>query len=283
MIAEDIRFLDIDADHWTRLMGFVGGLVSGGTGAESKAGRRLMLILFKGDRVLKAVHSEFGVIRDLEFEGVDRLRAVAEKYEADTVWAVEDDSIVRMFRSAESRVRHDDDLVEQALCYYSAFREEAGRGIFRFPDAITGLPEMRYRWLARAMRVIFPRNRAFVFYLFEGDDIYTSLILGTNDRDLDIITTHDHFASAGMRMDDWRLGYRSVLKAVEERIATVYLGIFANRCGIEKLLSGKGSMRDRVEEGVRAGELVLDPIPVRLKAALFMEDLYRRIKGVFSR
>lgn len=281
MIAEDIRFLDIDAGHWTRLVDFVGRLVMGGEDAESTDGRRLMLILYRSGHVLKAIHSELGVVHDLAFDGPDRLRSVAEEYGAEAIWAVEDDAILRMLRSAESSVRHDDDIVEQALCYYHAFREVAGRGIYRYPDVITGLPEIRYPWLARAMKMIFPRNRTILFYLFDDDGIDTSLILGTNDRELALITTHDHLASAGLRIDDWRLAYRSVVMAVSERIAAVHLGIFAERRGIERLLSGEGSIRDRIGESIRAGELIIDPLPARLKAALFLEDLYRRIKGVW--
>jgi hypothetical protein len=254
VLSRDLDVHDIDARHFVNLR----RLLEPDYDAYQAAGERrlpLCLILDRG-RLVKAVRAGRGRVplAEVRWHGPAALDRARAENGCSFLVAVELDAARAALREAEERVRLDEDLVAQGLRLARAVQVHVDRGIYLSPRVLKGVPIPSFDAVQRTFDLLFPDDRAAVFYLFERGEIHTSVIAVKRHGDLTELTTHQ---ALGVTLGDWRRDLPRVLQAVERRHAKPHLGFFAELAAWQRITSGAGTM----SREVAGRSIVLDPAP----------------------
>jgi hypothetical protein len=96
----------------------------------------------------------------------------------------------------------------------------------------------------------------FCAYVFDRDKLYSSLIVGIENRELKLVTTHDTFLARGKDVPASMETVDELVYAVEAYFSPLDLGLFVERSALEDLLNSPGRFRT-LRRMIRRRKLVL--------------------------
>lgn len=236
MIDPAIRIVDLDPREWKNLLRFLStpAPLPGPEGARRSGG---LVVLHAGGKVLKAVHTERGRVASLAWEGPDALKALARAQSARWVVAVEGDALDELVHRVQERVRMEDSSLQQGLVWAHVVRELLEeRRIVVHPRPLAGVPIPQASTLLRALDLALPDDRTAVAYLFDGPDVWSSIVIRKSKGVIDLVAGH---RALGLHHAEIRsfLDYPRILDAVRRKFGEPHAGFFAERRTVERLFA----------------------------------------------
>jgi hypothetical protein len=287
VISPRLRFEGIDPVHWANLVDLMlppaGGdpepsaLASGPLAmlarATSAAPRSLtaispampVVVLYRGGDILRVVQlgggvlpgSWIGEIGEIGEISQDSLRALRIRHNLPLVVALDMEAFGSLWAELQASIDLDDDLVAQQLSLIKGLRAALGKTVFVEPRLFGSVPLPSYKMLQMTLDRMLPDRRSFVFYLADGGQLWTSLIMAKRDGDVYLMATHAAIADR-VRFGSIHSDARAVIKAVGERFDPVHLGIFMPLRVWHELVAGD---RSAFARALAARKGVLEPAP----------------------
>lgn len=235
MIDPAIRIVDLDPREWKNLLRFL-STPAPLPGSESRRSGGLFVLHHEG-RVLKAVHTDKGRVAGLAWEGNAALRAMARGQGVRWVVAADDGALDELTHRVQERVRLDQDALAQGLVWARAIHEmlEEGR-IAAYPRPLRGVPIPQASTIQRAFDLALPDDRTAVAYLFDGPDVWSSIVIRKTKGVIDLVAGH---RALGLHPAEIRsfLDYPRILDAVKRKFGEPHVGFFAERRTVQRLFA----------------------------------------------
>jgi hypothetical protein len=275
VIDPAIRIVDLDPREWKNLVHFLStpAPLPGPEGARRSGG---LIVLHAGGRIVKAVHTTRGRVGGITWEGPHpnelrssgapgphpnelrssgapgphpnelrssgtpgpgALKALARAQGVRWVAALEEGALDELMHRVQERVRMDQDTLDQGLEWARAFREllQDGR-IAVHPRPLEGVPIPQAATLTRALDLALPDDRTAVAYLFDGPEVWSSIVLRKSHGVIDLVAGH---RALGLHPAEIRsfLDYPRILDAVKRKFGEPHAGFFAERRTVERLFA----------------------------------------------
>lgn len=267
MLHEDPLMLDIDVDHWRNLQSLV---------LDSAKARRRIVVIHERGEILKLVHSErVPIARTVE--RVDDPHAVAERVyrdnadKVDFVAVLERRALDEYFGRFQGTWRADEDLDAFVHRTYELM-DEYRDGIVTHPGPARNVLGLQWRLgatygqVTEAVKRYVPADSTVVFGVFDGDELWATLVLGF-DADLraDVVTTVDPSLLTAS-------GERDAIAAevaawVDERYRPCSLALFTSRDGARAFLDARDK-RAVLLELRDQGDLIAERVPAGMPLAV---------------
>lgn len=235
MIDPAIRIVDLDPREWKNLLRFL-STPAPLPGSEARRSGGLF-VLHTGGRVLKAVHTEKGRVGGLVWEGNAALRALARAQGVRWVAAAEDGALDELLHRVQERVRIEQDALAQGLVWARAVHEMLQEGhIAVYPRPLKGVPIPQASTIMRAFDIALPDDRVAVAYLFDGPEVWSSIVVRKTKGAIDLVAGH---RALGLHPAEVRsfLDYPRILDAVKRKFGEPYVGFFAEHRTVERLFA----------------------------------------------
>jgi hypothetical protein len=260
MLHEDPLMLDIDVVHWRNVQSLV---------LDSAKARRRIIVIHEDGEILKFVHSD----REAIVTTVDRVddpHAVAERVYRDNkdlvdfVAVFERRAFDEYFGRFQGTWRADEDLDAFVHRTY-ALLDEYRDGIVTYPGPARNVLGLQWRLgatyeqVTAAVERYVPPSSTVVFGVFDGDALWTTLVLGF-DADLraDVVTTVD---PSVLTVERGRAAIAEEIVAwVGERYRTCSLALFTSRDGARAFLDAPDKLAALAELQER-GDLIAGRVP----------------------
>jgi hypothetical protein len=258
---------DIDVNHWRNLQELVLD--------SAKAKRRIILIHERGE-LLKFVHSQ----REEIVKTVDRVDdplAVAEKVyrsnqgKADFVVVLERRAVEKYFANVQDTWNVHEDLDEYVHRMFSIL-DEYEDGIVTYPGSARSTLGLQWRLGASyesvkaAVDKFVPANSTVIFGIFQGNSLWTSLVLGfDSEKSINHITTFD--PSERLLNGDWHAQARELVEWVNKKFSTCSLGFFLDRASVVQFLKTSDKLAI-IRSLAKDGKLDIYPIPRQVEPLL---------------
>jgi hypothetical protein len=294
MISPHLRFEGYDARSWTNLLSlFAPGLreridgaapdsddpetppsgpaAAGPTShdrAAAPAAGTLVIVRADDGRVLKAVHTLRGRVRDLEYRGPQDLERVAVLYGARRALEIREGTPEELAEHLAQRLVRGDDYVTQWLVLARIVREltEAGK-VHSWPRPLGDVPVPTAGMVRRALDVVLPDEHVAVVVLWEGVEVWTSAVLRRRGGDIDLCAGPDLLLRwTGPLGGDWRRDLRFVTDAVARTVGPVHVGLFAEAAHVRALLRNPDA--GAWAKAVAVRDVVIHPTPPYVAVAL---------------
>jgi hypothetical protein len=261
VISRDLRVEDLDARHWTSLIGLLGPDAAAYRAAGVR--RRPLVVLLEDGRPVKAVKPGVGRVplAEVRWYGPAAIERARTENGCALLVAAELDALRDVLGAIERRVRLDEDPVAQCLHVARAVQARIGTGIYLAPRLLKGVPVPSYEAVQRTFDLLYPDDRATVLYLFDRGAIHTAVITAKRRGDVVLLAGH---RALGVEVRDFRRDYPRLLEAVERRIARPTIGVFAELAAAHRLLGGQS----RVARELATRDVILDPAPPWLMALI---------------
>jgi len=266
MLAENPEILDIDVNQFANLVKAV---------TVPAKERSHLIILHQGGRLLKCFHSQKGMQDNFKFGGVGDLKKIKEEEDVDLVVAIERGVIRPLFAQAQGALYYDDDFVKQIFTILGVLVPEVGKGICLYPNLLSRLRYLKYPLLEGAFRLLIPNNSTLIFALFEGEEIFSSWILGFKEYNLSLITTSDSLVSLGLKIKDWRKDYPEMIELTAKRFLQPSLGIFMEVDAFRKIVKDPYYFLKALD----LGEIIISPSFLRFRVLLWLAKVASRQKA----
>jgi len=282
VISESLRFEGFDSRSWTNLIGLfapnvVHRLESEGADSDapvadesSSAARSGSLIVVLDDRehVLMAMHTRNGRIKGLEYEGPDSLEAMAERWSASRCVVLREGVMEEIAERAAYKTERGDDYLAQLLVISRTIREMSEAGLLlTWPRTFEAAPIPTIGMVNRALDTVLPDNHAVVIVIWNGNSVWSALVLRRRDGFIDLVAGPDLLTRwTGPLGGDWRRDYRVISEAVDRAAAPVHLGIFTNLGTLRELLRSYDPGAWATAVAVR--DVIVSPTPPYIAVAL---------------
>lgn len=269
MLSASPSMLDIDVNHWRNLHTLI---------LESASARPRIVLIHEDGELLKFVHSQGAEIAG-NVERVGDPREVAEQVynanaaNADFAVVFERRAVDRYFARVQDTWSADEDVDEYVHRMY-AMLDEYPEGIVTYPGPASTTLGLQWRVGASyeevksAVETFVPPETTVVFGIFEGDELWSSLVLGFGaDKRIEAVTTAD--PSELTTDGGFEATCRDVVAWVNREYPPCSLGLFTDTDGARVLLESRdkpAAMRELTGEG----RLIADPLPEQLSRSLAM-------------
>lgn len=256
---------DIDVDHWRNLQTLL---------LESASARPRIVLIHEGGELLKFTHSEGrDIVRNVD--RVDDPREVAEKVysansdNADFVVVFERRAVDRFFAQVQDTWKADEDVDEYVHRMYATL-DEYPDGIVTYPGPASTTLGLQWRVGASyedveaAVERFVPPETTVLFGIFEGDDLWATLVLGFDaERRINVVTTVEpaEITSGGREAIA-----EDVVAWVEREYPPCSLGLFVDLDGARTFLQSKDK-EAALREIVAKDGLIAGPLPEPLAQA----------------
>ncbi|HOX27916.1 MAG TPA: hypothetical protein PLQ76_02045 [bacterium] len=182
MLSKDVKIIDIDPDQYERAVCYFL--------PEKEVKEKSLIIFYSENKVLHAVHSEKGPVAISGFRGPGSLKDMASSYSVDRVICLEKYALRRLAAGCQSKISMEDTLSAQITACREPFSREWKSGIHIYPDPAPRLPKVSENF-ARLLRFILPKNFLSMIVVFDGREIWTSLITNIKEGEITLISTTD--------------------------------------------------------------------------------------------
>ena len=112
-----------------------------------------------------------------------------------------------------------------------------------------------------------PPDFLFVFVIFEERQVWTSLIIERIAGQIRRITTTRQLAPKSFEIGEWQTDYKNLLRAVSQQIKPPTLGFFTDDETLRFILQSESPL-NFIRQARRRGQIIIDPIPSRIKSQL---------------
>lgn len=267
MLKANAPMIDIDVDHWRNLQGLL---------LEPASGRPRIILIHENGELLKFVHSE-GADATCNVERIDDPREAAKKvYDAnsgsvDFVAVFERGAIDRYFAQVQDSWNADESVDGYVHRMY-ALLNEYPEGIVTHPDPAGTTLGLQWRLgasyeeVGSAVSSFVPPESSVVFGIFDGDDLWASLILGFDaGGQVALVTTAD---PSDLDLGGGREAVaRGLVGWVNKKHSTCSLGLFVGRDDAGTFL-GEEDKAAVLRDLSGKGRLIADPVPEPLAGLL---------------
>lgn len=269
MLSPDVLIQDIDAKGWANLFSLMDRAtvykILGDTPKPRREKTRLFII-HQGNTVLKAHHSRDGsILHRFRWSGPDDLEAIARQENVDRVTVLSRGVIGSIHEKFQSRTQIGEDYVRQLFHIFDAVRDEMQSGLKIYPAH--KIPNAGYESLKQMFNIFIPKNSTIVFYLFDENSVWTSVIIGVSEHDYDLLTSHDSLLADGFTFNDWKRDYKRILEAVEKKFRQPGMAMFADLKSFARIMRSKKPL-NALTAAQKSGDVILDPLPMRIKTLL---------------
>ncbi len=260
MLHENPLMLDIDVNHWRNLQSLL---------LDSAKARRRIIVIHERGEIQKFVHSQREpIVKNVS--RVDDPHAVAEQVyrdnlgKADFVSVFERSGFDEYVGRFQATWRTDVDIDEFVHRTYALMDE--------YPDAIVTYPGparqvLGLQWrigadhddVCAAVKEYVPPDSTVVFGVFDGDDLWTTLVLGFDaDLRINVVTTVDpsQLPTAHARSEI----ANEVVRWVDRRYGPCSLGLFTSLENAHAFLESEEKIA-LLQELAGKGDLIASPIP----------------------
>ena len=281
MIKADYRAIDLGGDQWVKAIDLIITMFGGrhltglgedpGPAAAPREKSSVLLVLREGDRCLKAIHTGRiytgkGVLRGFRLAPGETAQSLARREGVERAVIIERAALRGIMEEARAGVRMEDDFGRQALAIYRAVRSAIRHGGLSSYPAVW-LPPLSWPAARAILSLLFPGRWGFCFYAFDEDRVYASMILGFQDHDLELITTHDTFEAHGYSLAVSFPGVEAVKRGLHEvHDYPLGLGLFVRRSAWERISSCRDGRAAAFRGALKSGEAVLKTRTRRFRA-----------------
>lgn len=266
MLDENILVVDIDADHWNRLI----ALFNQG---EKKPVSILFLIV-ENCRCLKAIHQHKGALLNFDYGDGD-LAFIADRESVDFIARINPQFVQKVFHSAQMDVLYDDDYVSQLMTIYNGVLSVTSKEIEWYPKRPHPLRPLNYDKTQKIFNRFFPDGRTFFFCVIENGRPFTSLILGKRSGDISLMTTLDSLDIANDPFDP-ETQMEEILDRIEEKFEPVHLAFVIMKKSFEEMLAGKRPVT-HLCAAIKHGRAYLVPLRKRLRFLLWVARVFKKL------
>lgn len=267
MISRDIQVIDIHPEGWMNLF----RLFSKERKDNTKKRLPTLTIYHENGTVLKVLHSELGVLRDLPIRPFEPLETIAREQNLGMVRVIDASSIRNISSRIQRRLNMKDDFIKQLLTAYDVIRSVIGKGIKIYPAP--KLPRVSYKFLQWLMDFFIKDDSCFVFYIFDENGVYTSIIMGKTDGDISLFTTHDTLASEGLNVRKPSIDHASIETGIKKKFnLEPYIGIYAELEDFQRY-SSRGKIMGGLRKMRRRKSAVISPFPFRWRILFWCAGL----------
>ena len=261
MLSEDFTFRGYTAETWDAVLRLVG--------QRSTLHKQPSLIVIESaERHPLAAFTTRGEIVDVaDYTGRDGLPALCDRLACHTAIVVQEGVIERVGRKTAAASARAHDLLDQVLPLLTALREAELKGeIFRYPPPVL-LPLPTVGVLRRALDMFLPDEHALVICVWEGDALWTGVVLRRSAGLIDLCAGPDAITEwVGPLGGDYHRDHRTITHAITRAVAPVHLGLYAQRAQLEALL--RNAAPGAWLKAFALREIVFDPAPPYVGAAL---------------
>lgn len=281
MIKADYRQIDLGGDQWIKAIDLIITMFGGrhltglgedpGPAALTGEKSSVLLVLREGDRCLKAIHTGGihtgkGVLRGFRLAPGETAQSLARRQGVERAVIVERAALRGIMEKSRAGVRMEDDFGRQALAIYRALRSAIRHGGLSTYPAVW-LPPISWPASRALLSLLFPDRWGFCLYILDDDRVYASLILGFQDHDLELLTTHDTFEAHGYSLAVSFPGGAAVKRGLHEvHDYPLGLGLFIRRFAWEEISSCRGGRAAAFRAALKSGEAVLETGTRRFRA-----------------
>jgi hypothetical protein len=269
MLHQDPLMTEMDVNHWRNLQSLV---------LESAKAKRRIIVIHEDGAVQKCVHSHGDEVTG-RIERVDNAHAAAEalyranQSKVDFVAVFERKAFDSYFGAFQDTWRADEDLDTFVHRSY-AMLDEYPDGMVTFPGRARETLGLQWRTgasyeqITDAVARFVEPNSSVVLGVFEGGEIWASLVLGFDvERKANVVTTVDSMVVP--LSGEWARVAGSVKGWVDGKFTgqPCRLGLYTDLEGARELLAASDKLAV-LRQLKPAGRLLADPLPEALAAAL---------------
>lgn len=277
MLSTDVLVQDIDADGWANLFSLADRRTIKRILNETvkiRAPRKRLFIMYQGENVLKAWHSEKGsLLDDFVWSGPSDIESIANRYDVDRITVVERSAIPRIYENFQKRMNFKDTYVKQIFTIIEAVRAEIGKGLMFYPEP--KIPHLSYEAVNQIYKIFVPDNATVVFYLFEGERVWTSLIIGIKNGLVDLLTSHDALVADGFEVKNWREDYKKINELIAKKFREPAIGFYADLVSFARIINSKKGMK-ALNAARKAEDVIMEPLPMKIRGLLQAGKLFGR-------
>ncbi len=253
MIWEHWEVIDLEPRTWRNL----GALFDPANFlTRAQPGERILSILHQEGQVLKVHDSARGVRRDLKLETIENApRTAQELYESepglDRVQIFDKRSLVAFADGAQRSVHPEWDLDEHYRFVYG-LAEDDPQGICYYPPRPSHWKHFTYDQARHFIEEVAPDPSTLVLVVFEGEEVYISLILGIRDHKIKLVSTLDTLVPLGIGPRVSMADRERILEGVAQRFDQPSFSLFIQRAAFDAWLTAedKGAvLRQAIAEG----------------------------------
>jgi len=227
MISPRLKLIDLNPDHWARLMDLMlpptGGdpepAAAGPLGFLARAQAQVQaagkpersslatsphrpaVVLHRGGTILRVVQLGGGVLSSEGLGSVSTvdLRAYRKARALPLLVAIDVARLPEVWASFQDGINLTDDLALQHYAMLKALKAAIGSGVEVEPRLFGAVPLPAEAMLQKTFDRLLPDRRSFVMYLVDRGSVWTSVIATKRDGDLQLITTHGQGGGPALR------------------------------------------------------------------------------------
>ncbi|HVJ15320.1 MAG TPA: hypothetical protein VM686_07765 [Polyangiaceae bacterium] len=267
MFTPDVRVAGFDARQWQLVFDAFRG--PGSNGATGPSGG--VVAVTSGNHLRKLVSTLSGRIDPASEPWPVPLAELAERHQAR--WAAElgFGALDELMERFAERVEQKDDMLTQSLLLVAVLRELEQEGAIRLhPTPASEWPVPRENLVLSVLDAICPRGRALALAVFEGGDLSTCLVARRGERGFDALVGPGELrATIGFLSGDFRRDYRYLQDAIEQKVAPLSLGCYAEYATLRRLAAAEGP--GAWAAAVAARDVVLSPAPAAVAVPLGLD------------
>lgn len=269
MFTRETRIEGFDARAWHRLVTLVApGLASRAPhehDARAAEEGGTLLVLYHETRVLRALHSHRGVVRESQWPGREGLASLAEKHGARFVLAAEVGALEEWYERIGGRLTRDDGASTTVLVCTGALRELYDEGELHFWPSIlpSGVPLPTAAVLARSFDFLLPEGRCALLALFADDALETAVLVRRNGGSIDRVYGPEALRSMmGPIGGDFRRDHKIMRAAIERAVGPLAFALSAETSTVHRLL--RAETPGAWAAALATRDLIADPMPAWL-------------------
>jgi len=261
LLSDDFTVIDVDIHQWLNLLSAL---------PLRRDERGTLYILYHREDILQAFHSRRGRIPTptLSFtnpgEAAERLLEEQRRLEeAEAVVMVEQGLPHRLLAKIQEASASKSDILSLLESVRRSLQEELGRGLAVAPLQAWRADVLELMEKVRSVISMLPDNAVSLMVVFEGEQVWTSLIALKEDGRLRQVATTQALEPPKVLLSDWREDYPKLLELVRRRFGQVALGLFTDVEVFRFLMRSENPVA-YLRQARRAGQIILDPLPRRI-------------------
>jgi hypothetical protein len=264
VFTPDVRVAGFDARQWQLLFDAFRAPAANGQ-SRPRGG---VVAVTSGKKLRKLVSTLSGRLDPARETWPAPLGELAQRHEAH--WAAElgFGALDELMERFAERVEPKHDMLSQGLMLVAVLRELELEGAIRlYPAPAADWPVPRENVVLSVLDAVCPRGRAIALGVFEAGDLSTCLVARRGERGFDALIGPGELRSEiGFLSGDFRRDYRYLQSAIEQKVAPLALGCYAELDTLRRLAAAEGP--GAWAAAVAARDVVLSPAPAAIAVPL---------------
>jgi hypothetical protein len=294
VLTADIRFEGWTTEDWTRFLRLWQPRAT--PDRERTRARGGIIVVHEDGQTLKLLHTRHGRIDPasallpagqtdaralaLRTGQPSALGQLARAHNASWAFGMRLGALDEVMERFGERARRGDDLTTQSLMLVGIVRDMIAEGVIAtWPQRLRGFPVPTSHVVRRTLDSVCPDGRAMALGLFDGGGLHVAFIARCRDGALDLIAGPEDLRPAlGLLSGDWRRDYRHLVRAIEDRYASLGFGCFAELDRFRALQTD--SHPGAWTRAVAVRDVLISPMPTAVGVALGVDGVRYALQGL---